>query len=123
MKGGEGCGKGTLGHVLRRIAGPHGFYVSSQRGVVGNFNAHLADRLLLFADEAFFAGDKQHEGVLKALVTEKKIMIERKGIDPIQQESYLRIVMATNNDWAVPAGVEARRWFVLDVPNKKTGDK
>jgi hypothetical protein len=123
MRGGEGCGKGTLGHVLRRIAGSHSFYVSSQRGVVGNFNAHLADRLLLFADEALFAGDKQHDGVLKALVTESKTMIERKGIDPIQQESYLRIVMATNNDWAVPASIKARRFFVLDVPDTKTGDK
>jgi hypothetical protein len=123
MRGGEGCGKGTLGHVLRRIAGSHGLHVSSQRGVVGNFNAHLANRLLLFADEAFFAGDKQHEGVLKALVTEKKIMIEPKGIDPIQQDSYLRIIMATNKDWAVPAGIDARRWLVLDVPDTKTGDE
>jgi phage/plasmid-associated DNA primase len=123
MRGGEGCGKGTLGHVLRRIAGSHGYYVSNQKGVVGNFNAHLANRLLLFADEAFFAGDKQHEGVLKALVSESVISIEPKGVDSYQQANYLRLVMATNNKWAVPAGAEARRFFVLDVPNTKTGDK
>jgi len=32
--------------------------------LVGNFNAHLIDCVLLFADEAFWAGDKQGENTL-----------------------------------------------------------
>ena len=32
------------------------------------FWPHLRDAVFVFADEAFFAGDKAHEGVLKALV-------------------------------------------------------
>jgi len=45
---------------------------------VDRFNAHLRDCIVLFADEAFFAGDKQNEGVLKVLITEPYLAIEGK---------------------------------------------
>jgi hypothetical protein len=39
--------------------------------------------MLLFADEAFWAGDRKGEGALKRMVTEPTLFIEQKGIDPI----------------------------------------
>jgi hypothetical protein len=48
MKGGEGTGRGFLAKAA----------ISNTRHLIGNFNAHLRDAILLFADEAFFAGDK-----------------------------------------------------------------
>ncbi|QQP88148.1 hypothetical protein IGS68_19080 [Skermanella sp. TT6] len=121
LRGGEGNGKGTLGRALRDILGIHGIQVTNPRHVVGNFNGHLRDVLLLFADEAFFAGDRAADGVLKGLITEPTLMIERKGVDAVQAPNLLRVIMATNNDWAVPAAKDARRYLVLDVPDTVKG--
>ena len=123
MRGEKGCGKGTLGHFLRIIWGVHALYISNAKHLVGNFNGHLTDVCFLFADEAFFSGDSKHEGILKGLITEPVIAIERKGIDVIQQPNYLKILMATNSKFAVPASRDERRYCVFDVSSSKIGDK
>ena len=70
FRGGKGSGKGTFAHALRRMFGTHGLHISNPKHLVGAFNAHLRNCLLLYADEAFWAGDKQGESTLKALITE-----------------------------------------------------
>ena len=122
LRGEKGCGKGTLGHFLRAIWGAHGMHIANAKHLVGNFNGHLNDICFLFADEAFFSGDKQHEGVLKALITEPTIMIERKGIDSVQQPNYLKVFMATNSNFAVPASRDERRYCVFDVTSSYIGN-
>ena len=82
LRGLKGTGKGTLGKMLLRIFRHHGLHISNSRHLLGNFNAHLLNALYLFLDEAFWAGDKQGEGVLKAIITEPSLMIEPKGLKP-----------------------------------------
>lgn len=122
LRGGEGSGKGTLGRALVRLAGAHGLHITAPGHLVGRFNAHLRSCLFLFADEAFFAGDRASEGVLKGLVTEPTLMLEAKGIDAVPAPNRLHVLMATNNAWAVPAGRDARRFFVLDVADHVARD-
>lgn len=123
IRGLKGTGKGTIAKFLLKIWGYHGKAIQKSCHLTGKFNAHLADTCFLFADEAFFSGDKEGEGVLKGLITESDIMIERKGIDPIQQPNFLKIMMATNKDWAVPATRDERRYCVLDISDEKRGDR
>lgn len=123
LRGEKGCGKGTIGHFLRKIWGQHGLHICNSRHLVGKFNAHLADVCFLFADEAFYSGDKQHEGVLKSHITEPTINIERKGVDADTQPNYLKIFMVTNNDHAVPASKDERRYCVFDVASERIGDR
>ncbi len=122
LRGEKGSGKGTLGHFLRKIWGNHGLHISNAKYLVGAFNGHLLDVCFLFADEAFYSGDKQHEGVLKAMVTEPTILIERKGIDAVAQSNYLKILMATNSKFAVPTSRDERRYCVTDVSSERIGD-
>ena len=122
LRGEKGSGKGILGHFLRKIWGSHGMQISNPVHLVGKFNNHLADLCFLFADEAFYSGDKQHEGILKALITEPTITIERKGIDAISQPNFLKIFMATNSDFAVPASKDERRYGVFDVSSDRIND-
>lgn len=122
MRGGEGVGKGLLAHAMRKLFGSHGLHVSQAEHLTGKFNAHLRETVFLFADECFYAGDKKHEGVLKALVTEDVLQIERKNVDPVSARNYLHVVMASNNDWVVPASLDSRRFFVLDVSDEKKND-
>ncbi|MEI6208497.1 MAG: DUF5906 domain-containing protein [Desulfuromonadales bacterium] len=118
LQGGRGTGKGMFGNDLCRIMGQHACHVTNGQHVTGNFNAHLEDCILLFADEAFWAGDKQAENVLKGLITEPTIPIERKGVDLKTVQNMLHVLMASNNDWVVPAGMDERRYCVLKVSDR-----
>lgn len=122
LKGNEGVGKGTFVQPLEKLYGPHFKQISNSQQLVGKFNDHLKDCLVLFADEAYYAGDKASEGVLKALITEPFLMIEPKGKNAIRMTNKLRIIMASNNDWVIPAHEGARRFLVLNVSDAHRND-
>lgn len=115
MQGGRGAGKGFFVRAFGSIFGQHFTHISQARHLTGNFNAHLEDCVVLFVDEGFWAGDKQGEAVLKHLITEPTMMIERKGQNAEQLPNRLHILMASNSAWVVPAGVDERRYLVLVV--------
>lgn len=115
FKGKKGTGKGTLGNALCQIFGQHGTHISSAEHLAGRFNGHLRDACLLFADEAYWPGDKGAEGSLKRLITEPDLFIEAKGRDGITVPNMLHIIMASNEDWIVPAGEDERRYAVFTV--------
>lgn len=115
LRGAMGSGKTKVGEIFGSLVPAHHFQIDDQRYVVGNFNAHMAQCLLLQAEEAVWAGDKAAEGRLKGLVTSEYQMIESKGIDPIRMRNHVRLFMTSNEDWAVPAGKDERRFLVLDV--------
>ncbi len=89
--------------------------VDDPRYLVGQFNAHMASCLLLQVDEGFWAGDKAAEGRLKGLTTAPIQMIEAKNIDPIRLKNYVRLLFSSNEDWVIPAGMDERRFCVLDI--------
>lgn len=122
FRGGEGTGKGTLGRLLMDIAGPHGMQVASSGQLTGRFNSHLRDLVFLFGDEAVWGGDKQAEGMLKSLVTERSLSFEAKGQDVVTGPNRLHVMLASNEDWVVPAGKDARRFMVQDVSDAAKGD-
>jgi Family of unknown function (DUF5906) len=122
MRGIEGCGKGIFARALRRILGQHGLAISNPKHLTGTFNAHLRDCVFLFADECFFAGDKAHVGTLKALITEPTLTIEGKYQNAIEVPNFLHLLMASNEEWVVPASLDSRRWLVLDVLGIRAGD-
>jgi hypothetical protein len=122
--GEKGCGKGTLGRVLQRIFGLHAFQVSSSEEVIGKFNAHLQDCVLLIADEAFW-GDKykQCAGRLQSMITEPTLTIEPKGIGRFQIRNCLHIMMLAEPGWVIPAGRHERRYAAFEVSSLRRGDK
>lgn len=122
MRGRQGTGKSFFVKQFGSLWGRHFLQVSNAKHLVGNFNAHLRDCVVLLADEAFYAGDKQHEGSLKTLVTEERIMYEQKGIDSEYGPNFTHIFMCSNSAWVVPAGGEERRYFVLDVADHRMQD-
>jgi hypothetical protein len=115
LRGRMGTGKTKVGEVIGSLIPAHYFQVDDPRYITGQFNAHMASCLLLQAEEAVWAGDKHAEGRLKGLVTSHSQMIESKGIDPIRISNYVRLMMTSNEDWVVPAGMDERRFCVLDV--------
>lgn len=115
MRGSQGTGKSFFAKTFGSLFGRHFLQVSDPKHLIGSFNAHLRDAVVVFGDEAFYAGDKRHESVLKMLITEEIIPIESKGIDVEACPNYVHVLLASNNQWVVPAGADERRFFVLDV--------
>ena len=122
LKGGEGTGKGVVCRAMVKIFGAHGFHVVHATHLVGQFNSHLRDVICLFADEAFFAGDAKHTSVLKGIITEPTLAIEAKYANTIMVPNYLHLLMASNEEWVVPAGNDARRFCVLDIASHRASD-
>jgi hypothetical protein len=122
FRGEQGTGKGTLGRALMAITGAHGITVASPSQFAGRFNAHLRNAVFLFADEAFWPGHKEAEGVLKQLVTEPVISYEGKNAAIVQGRNLVHLMMASNNKWIVPASLDARRFAVFDVASNRQGD-
>lgn len=119
IKGRKGIGKGWLGRTFTDLFGTHGQCVGSPGSITGRFNAHLRDCIALFADEAYWAGDRPGESTLKELVTEPKINYEAKGMMPIKRRNCIHIVMVSNLDWVIPAGLDERRFAVFEATEEK----
>jgi hypothetical protein len=118
LRGLQGVGKGAFASNLGKIAGNHYIHVSDPEQFTGRFNSHLKDKLLVFVDEGLWAGNKALEGKVKAYITEEFCLIEPKGVNSFPVKNHMRFIIASNNDWVVPAGLDERRMFVLDVNPK-----
>ena len=122
LKGGKGIGKGKFAEWFGKLFGKHYLHITQEKHLTGNFNAHQIQAILMFADELIWGGQKQQEGVLKALITEDSFMVERKGYDATRAKNYVRLLVASNNEWPVPASAGERRWCVCACTDKFKGD-
>lgn len=123
LKGDQGAGKGTFVRTFGRgLFGRHFVHLDRTEQLAGKFNASLSGKVVVFADEAFFAGDKSSLGSLKRLITEPTLSIERKGIDSIEEPNFIHLFMATNEKWAHQAGIKERRFFTVQVSNAHLQD-
>lgn len=115
LKGDQGTGKGVFAKHFGHLFGQHFLQITNSKHLTGSFNNHLRDCVCLFADEAFYAGDKKNESLLKGLITEENLLVEAKGVDAEFGRNYLHVIMASNSEWVVPVEMGDRRFFMLDV--------
>lgn len=115
LKGGKGIGKGAFVDYFGSIFGEAFLPIADPESFTGRFNMHLSKALVVFLDEAVWGGDKRAEGKLKQLITEPTILFEPKGIDAIALRNYINVIIASNEEWVVPATGDERRFCVLEV--------
>ncbi len=118
LRGKKGVGKDTLGEYLRPLLGKHCVKIGHIDQLTGRFNSALQNTLLVHVEELYWAGNRGAEGSLKHLITSEKLRIEPKGIDSFELDSFIRLLLTSNEDWVVPASDGERRYFVLDVSNR-----
>jgi len=123
LRGGKGDGKGTLGNTMCHVFGQHAVHLSSVRHLIGHFNVHLRDACFLFADEAYWPGDKSAEGTLKRLITEPTLIIEPKFVDAMTVRNMLHVLISSNEDRIVPASEGERRFAAFLVSKHKRQDE
>ncbi len=118
----KGTGKGFLCRAMCRLFGSHGLHISNRNHLTGKFNAHFMQCGLLFCDEVIWPGHKEDEGVLKALITEPSLTAEPKGVNAYSVLNALKLMLASNEKWVVPASGNERRYAVFEVSAKHKQD-
>jgi hypothetical protein len=122
FKGERGTGRGTLGKAMCKLFGQHARHISSPAHLTGRFNAHLRQISFLFCDESYAPGDKSAEGTLKRVITEPTLTIEPKGRDVMEEPNRVHAMLASNEDWIIPAGAHERRFQMQDVASSHRQD-
>ena len=117
FKGKQGAGKGFIFTQFVQIFGQHGLHISNRKHLTGDFNGHMQICSFLFADEAYYPGDKEVEGAINQLISEPLLAIEAKRQNVTIAKNCLHIGMATNAEWVIPATGDTRRYFINEVDN------
>jgi Family of unknown function (DUF5906) len=84
---------------------------SKGEDVFGQFSGHLNNKLMIVLDEAMWAGNHQFASIFKHFVKANERYTVSKHKDGRTIESYFRIGITTNDDWAVPTSGERRAEF------------
>lgn len=122
LQGEQGIGKTIFAQYILKMYGKYGAVSTNSNHLFGKHNFHLANKLMVFADESCWAGNHQQEKVLQNMITGESLTYEPKGVDAFELDNFLRLIMATNDVWAVPASGRARRFCIMDVSNHRQDD-
>ena len=120
--GPKGVGKTVAIDEFGNLFGTHYWTVTNPEHFTGRFNSHLQHCSILLADECLRPENQVHEQIAKTLLTGQTIMIEPKGVNAYQVKNFLHVFICTNAKWAIPATQDERRWFILNVSDKRRKD-
>ncbi len=115
LQGAQGAGKTFWAEQFMEMFGIYAQTFTDDQEVLGHFNKHLEYLMIVFADEAFFAGSAANAAKLKTFTSKKDIRIEPKGVDSYRMPKKFRLIMASNNAHIIRAEIDDRRNFVLAV--------
>jgi hypothetical protein len=119
----EGTGKGLFfDYLMIRIFGRDYVIDTSCDPFDKNFNGNLKNKLLLNLNEGGWNHKKDTKGQLKNFITDPTFRYEEKFREAEMLLNPTRIVMTTNEDWAVSVRNDDRRYFVVEIPADHIGD-
>jgi hypothetical protein len=119
----EGTGKGLFfDSLMSRIFGRDYVIDTSCDPFDKNFNGNLKNKILLNLNEGGWNHRKDTKGQLKNFITDPTFRYEEKFREAEMLINPTRIVMTTNEDWAVSVRNDDRRYFVVEIPGDHIGD-
>jgi Mesyanzhinovviridae DNA primase len=121
LRGEKGAGKGKFAEHFGALWGRHFVQITNPDHLT-KFNSLIEQASVVFLDEATRPSDKRHESILKGMVTEKTVQVERKGVDVVTRMNVLHLILASNDLSIVRATGNERRYFVLDVASARLQD-
>lgn len=116
----EGTGKSSFMEYVLAMYGKYGMIETSMKNLFGDHNQQLMNKLMVFADDATWAGDRAHRGILNNLVTSSRLSINPKGVNQFEVESFMRLVFATNHEWAMSVSATNRRFVLIQAKAVKS---
>lgn len=117
LTGEQGTGKGTLCNaLLAPLISNQLVSINSYSQLTGRFSDILADNLLIVLDDCR-RGTHNTATQLKSLLTEKRVYVERKGLQGRMVDTYSRFILNNNDKLPIPIEHNDRRWFVVQYMN------
>jgi hypothetical protein len=120
IKSTQGIGKNLyLNFLGNKIIGENYYKSVAQSGkCLGRFNGILCNVILLNLNEIEQKDTKDVEGSIKSFITDDKISIERKNVDPLMIDNHLNIIATTNKSCPFYVEHSDRRFacFESDAP-------
>jgi hypothetical protein len=116
----HGAGKSAVAERMVDIFGPvHACTISKSEELMGNFNDHLALKILCVCEEATYGGAKSNTGFLKHLITSGTIMKRAMYHPRVEIESRHNVIFfASMNKHVLPIETTERRMACF-YPNPK----
>ena len=119
----QGAGKGIILNPITSIIGKWNVYNAHSSDGFERFNYHLMGKILVFADEALFVGDKKLADKLKGMVTSDTIEVEAKFMSRMTIANTLNWILASNHDHAITSDEGNRRACVLTLLPELAGNQ
>jgi hypothetical protein len=114
FKGRQGAGKSIMLNALHDIIGTeYSRRIPSGQRLTSKFNSFMGNCVYMFCDEVSLRAEDI--GLFNALVTEKSLLVEKKGKEAKEVANCLHITMATNAEWVAPVKADTRRFFINEV--------
>jgi hypothetical protein len=119
MNGEGGVGKSFLFDKLFRHLFGDMYGVRSNK-ISGKFNRELENKVCFLIEELSHQDNKNEGNIIKDMISNPKIRIERKGIDSYEVENCIRFFICSNGDWSVRIenNNSSRRYLVCDVTSE-----
>ncbi len=114
----QGAGKSLFfDQIMKRIYGEYSLTLG-QGQLESRFNGWAENNLYILFEEVFSGnGRYEHMGKIKQLITGNTITIERKGIDPYEQDNNINAVFLSNDTMPLSLETTDRR-HVVCYPKK-----
>lgn len=125
LKEGGGVGKDTLLDWFGRMILGSKYYlnVDDNSSLYGSFNSVLENKLLIYVQEACGKDNYGNYDKLKALITKREALINKKMIAQYAVADHSRWVFASNNQNPLPIRNGDRRFAVFDVSAEHRNNK
>jgi energy-coupling factor transporter ATP-binding protein EcfA2 len=125
LMGVKGTGKSSFANCLGHIIGnEYKDIINDINQLTNHFNALSEKTILTEVEEVITGAGEYHkvQNILKSLITEDDIRIEKKGIDPYIVKSQNNFIIITNGQNPIQITNDNRRYFVISPSTKRKGD-
>lgn len=116
-----GTGKNLLAEMMIPLYGPHNCVTIKSRHLMSEFNSWAEARQFIIGDEITLDDKRHTSGDLKAMLTNRTIRINRKGIESYEMPDCANYLLTSNDPVAVVLDQGERRTFVHHVPERPLG--
>ena len=118
----QGTGKTFLGTIISDIYGDHNAITIGQRELTASFNSWAAEKQFVLGEEITGSDRPKDADKIKALITQRKILINKKYQPEYVLDDHTNYLFTSNNVTALKLETEDRRVCVIDANGTKPDD-
>lgn len=118
----KGTGKSSFLQPIGKLMENYFMQTAENKRLLGEFNSHLSNTLLFYANELTFLDNKRVISKLKNVITEESFTYELKGGATYTDPNYTRIIIDSNEDAVVVQTADERRFIYPVISEAKVGD-